>query len=59
MKQHVLLVEVKKGETLKIGEHIAIRLEEKSGQRARLRFVFKEPTEVRRETQTPGQTAPA
>jgi hypothetical protein len=58
-KQYVLLVDVKKGETLDIGGVIVVRVEEKSGQRARLRFTFKEPTEVKK-IQTPAaQPAPA
>lgn len=45
-KQYVLLIDVRKGETLDIGGRLALRVEEKSGSRARLRLVFKEPTAV-------------
>ena len=44
-----LTVEVRVGEALSIdGGRIVLRVEEKSGQRARLQFEFKQPTEVRK-----------
>jgi len=43
-----LHVDLKVGESLSIGELLTISVEEKSGRRARLRFVFAEPIEVRR-----------
>lgn len=43
------LVEVKKGETLSLdGGRIVVKIEEKSGQRVRFRFEFKQQTEVRK-----------
>jgi hypothetical protein len=44
-----LTVEVRTGESLSIDAGaIVLKLEEKSGQRARLRFEFRKPTEVRK-----------
>jgi pyruvate kinase len=44
-----LTVEVRVGESLSIdGGRIILRLEEKSGQRARLKLEFKAPTEVKK-----------
>lgn len=46
-QRHKLSVEVKKGETLSVdGGRILVIVEEKSGQRARLRFEFKQHTVV-------------
>jgi pyruvate kinase len=44
-----LTVEVRTGESLSIdGGNIVLKIEEKSGQRARIRFEFKQQTEVRK-----------
>lgn len=46
---YALTVEVRVGEALSIdGGNIILKVEEKSGQRARLRFQFKQETEVRK-----------
>ena len=46
---YALTVEVRTGESLSIdGGNIILKVEEKSGQRARIRFQFKQQTEVRK-----------
>lgn len=48
-ESYALTVEVRTGESLSIdGGNIILRVEEKSGQRARLKFEFKQKTEVRK-----------
>lgn len=47
--KRTLTVELRPGESLSIdGGTIVLRIEEKSGQRARMRFEFTKPTEVRK-----------
>jgi hypothetical protein len=45
---HTWIGEVRPGEQLAIGDGIVLRVEEKSGQRARLRLEFKKPTTIER-----------
>lgn len=40
--------EIRPGESIAIGEGIKLRIEEKSGQRARIRLDFTKPTTVQR-----------
>jgi hypothetical protein len=48
-EKYALTVEVRTGESLSIdGGSIVLKIEEKSGQRARLRFEFRQPMEVRK-----------
>jgi hypothetical protein len=42
--------EIRPGESIAIGDGIKLRIEEKSGQRARIRLDFTKPTTVQRTT---------
>ncbi len=46
MKEHTWFGEIRPGESIAIGDDIKLRIEEKSGQRARIRLDFARPTTV-------------
>lgn len=45
-KVNTWIGEIRPGESIAVGDGIKLRIEEKSGQRARLRFDFTRPTTV-------------